>query len=54
MRCQWQTEYGTINSPKTCSKQADGPYIYCAEHVQDAKSLYPHLPVPQRPEEETQ
>jgi hypothetical protein len=50
MRCQWQTETGTINSPQTCRKQAAQPYIFCAEHIQDSKDLYPHLTIPEQPE----
>ena len=46
--CNWQTETGTINSPQTCKKTAKQGFIWCAEHIQDAKENYPHLPIPTR------
>lgn len=49
-KCEWQTETGTINSPRACGKPAKDGYIWCAEHIRFAKITYPHLPIPREGE----
>jgi hypothetical protein len=44
--CKWQTETGTINSPQVCGQPVQPGFLWCAEHLQDAKDIYPHLPIP--------
>lgn len=43
--CTWQTAYGLPWS-ETCTNPAAPGSPWCAEHIQDARDLYPHLPLP--------
>lgn len=43
-RCAWQTATG-LPWTVTCTRRAAvGPF--CAEHSEDCRQLYPHLPLP--------
>jgi hypothetical protein len=46
MKCNWQTESGTVNSPQVCGKKAAKGYTWCKEHIAHAKSNYPGLEIP--------
>jgi len=36
LRCDWQTETGTINSPQVCGRAVDIGHSFCLQHERDA------------------
>jgi hypothetical protein len=47
MKCTWQTETGTVNSPQICGKRAADGFLWCKEHIADARANYPQHEIPQ-------